>query len=804
MASTAHVFTGFWVNHMRNSALGLTLTLHTRYAGFLTSALTFVVTMFTSQMWVICAFIAHQLCSTTLNKDAMHHQTQAILANHRSVWGTAAVFTKQLMRWRNEGINKPKRRALSWSLLVVVLGSIFSSASIFTGFITSSTGSTRLLTTSGLCGYSVLTSSSSINDLNSEAFGTLNNSIQGAEYAKRCCSSPGFVLGCDNYVRQCIDFTKNINATCPFPGLCYFGDTAAVSIDTGLIDSRDDLGINTWGFERVFFQKVTTCAPLHLANFVEALNSTVANGTHRDEFFMGTAYDSSVTFAYETVTDQLDVGYAVTPVLAQNKAASNWIPLPEFNKTDGDVTAIFITAGNVKSDAMIFDPVFNFTLDGGNGSLPGGTAPLYYLAHEVSVIGCVEQYRVCQPNNGICTPFDGAAQLLANAGSMEDSLDWNLMQIHIIGRLANAAQQMLLYNIISGRGDSALQATGSLSELLQAPLPNDQWINEVTAWSRTGTAILSQNILDYVSPAPDKFNGSTVEQPDAISKQMCGKQLTDNTSNTVSFSVLGGIIILAVGIFVTLLAFALPRITGWVQKKWFPDRFAYKHYAWKMEDVLHVQMQMYQGLGMGGEWVDGLETVPKTQGPEVFGGWAGVDAAHPSLFLRHGRELRECERCRQRPDPAQPIVGVPGGHVPGGNAPGGNAPGGNAAGGNAAGGNVQGGNMLGGQVPGGNAPAIHAPVADGRRGNQQAADEAVGIESEEDSDDANKAIRTDYYHQRMSANSTLQGLRPLSGTSSAATRFGSSSSGEGSSRATSVPHGSQGPGQPYHRVSEYH
>jgi hypothetical protein len=58
-------------------------------------------------------------------------------------------------------------------------------------------------------------------------------------------------------------------------GTCRMGDTAAFSMDTGLLKSHADFGINAPLQNRVLFRRVATCAPIVVAPFAEIRNYSI-------------------------------------------------------------------------------------------------------------------------------------------------------------------------------------------------------------------------------------------------------------------------------------------------------------------------------------------------------------------------------------------------------------------------------------------------------------------------------------------------------------------------------------------------
>lgn len=61
------------------------------------------------------------------------------------------------------------------------------------------------------------------------------------------------------FKRERLPWTSTTNNSCPFDDLCL---GPALYLDTGLIDSRDDLGINGHDSDRVQWRNNLTCVPI--------------------------------------------------------------------------------------------------------------------------------------------------------------------------------------------------------------------------------------------------------------------------------------------------------------------------------------------------------------------------------------------------------------------------------------------------------------------------------------------------------------------------------------------------------------
>lgn len=190
------------------------------------------------------------------------------------------------------------------------------------------------------------------------------------------------------------------------------------------------------------------------------------------------------------------------------------------------------------------------------------------------------------------------------------------------------AQFTNIYQSISGRGGSALRAQETVLNLDQASLPANQWQIEVGNWFSTGLARLQKGILEYAQGSQNVLPGTYIWKPtDIVSKAMCYSQKVQTTSGTISFSVLGLAIILAIGGTIILISLILDSVVGFCQRKF--GKGEYARLNWILDDKFQLQRMVFEEVGMG-TW-DLQGTIPVTAKGEKFGGWEGVDMEHPTL-----------------------------------------------------------------------------------------------------------------------------------------------------------------------------
>lgn len=129
-----------------------------------------------------------------------------------------------------------------------------------------------------------------------------------ASYAQQCYGESVVTQGCSIYVKKQI-FQKTLtNASCPFPGkdkICILNSTN-LSIDSGMIDSHKDLGINAAPKDRFTYRNVLECAPLQTDGYEQVVTRTSDGGNsssvvlHYGHNKEGRNQSDTITFSWPT------------------------------------------------------------------------------------------------------------------------------------------------------------------------------------------------------------------------------------------------------------------------------------------------------------------------------------------------------------------------------------------------------------------------------------------------------------------------------------------------------------------------
>ncbi|KAE9364620.1 hypothetical protein N431DRAFT_354454 [Stipitochalara longipes BDJ] len=626
--SSASVFTGPWVNHSHGFLIGATITLKNRDAGFLLAVLVVVVGGTGRAFWSIASYIIHQLRCNEIPHDALFYQQQAILKNSTGALGAAWKFARVSFGWRNHERSRWwqvwESRTLRYILAALLVAVAFGAASIFTAQVTKSVDP-EFLIHSPDCGFWGFPSSEDT----SWQLKILNDSISAAAYARACYGNNETTASqCTSYKTSQIPWISNKNASCPFAaGTCLMGPTAAYQMDTGPMDSHIVLGLNAKDSDRVTLRKVATCAPITTKPFAEIVNITYDTAGDVDKYIlynMGPIEGSATyTYSYNTHTSLTNVGYNL---VAENSLAGEvdaWEPIAEFNKTDADVSMYFLSANSVGYSYPNSDPMFSANIET-NISYPSGpgganlTLVYYFPDYWVNVVGCTDQYQICNP--AIVGP-DGEATLctpLGPLGALPSAIlhiGLSNYQTETCATLVVSMRSASLFYAVNGRGSSALQTSEtvfqSAAQFQVAQIPNNRWQTELGGWFDISLVTLQQALVEKASgPANIVNQGGTITSPgptDFIDQKLCKSQMIRNVSGYQNFSTLGVALILIIGTSLVILGWTIDMVVGFVQRYLFKRNLA--RLSWVSDGFLQLQRMAYEGAGYS-DWRCCADYVP--------------------------------------------------------------------------------------------------------------------------------------------------------------------------------------------------
>ncbi|KAH8745710.1 hypothetical protein BGZ57DRAFT_946213 [Hyaloscypha finlandica] len=519
-------YTSVWINWSYGTIRGATLTLSKRYGGFLTAFLAIYIGFAGRMFWKTLSYALYQ-----------HNTTRP--GTTRDALSACLSLAWLPLSWRGR-TNRPFIRILPFAFLAALNVGFFGIVSIFSSVASSAPGNSTLILGPRCGGYNNTSFSFSLgrNYLSKILADTYN----AATYVRQCYSANATDLGCGVYHRQSLPFTVNPNATCPFAsGLCLFNDNSAFAMDTGLLDSHADLGINAPPQHRVLFRRVTTCAPIHAAQWATQVNESGFGPVWYIN--AGPNPPSNYTFSYVISTGSDGFGYALSAVnaFAGYTPNTSWVPDALINRTDADITLMILN-----QNTMAHEPV-----DDQNSSYIGDS--------DLRLLACAEQYQICNPNAVTgpagCTLLTRELPLLWELSSNTVSL--NFYQEYTVIRIQEHISWMNIFHAVSGRGAAALNANEHTYRLIQSAIPSTQWHIEVSLWFSLCLAKLQAHMIEWataptnIEPTSQSNTNTAAISPALVAPYqtiMCRNQLIHSTTSSYqSFSILGLSLIIAVG-----------------------------------------------------------------------------------------------------------------------------------------------------------------------------------------------------------------------------------------------------------------
>ena len=167
--------------------------------------------------------------------------------------------------------------------------------------------------------------------------------VASAAYVQQCYGNNMTAQGCSFFAKKDIAGSVSYNSSCPFPGkdrIC-LRDSTNLRVDTGLINSHNDLGFNSPPQDRVGYRQVAECAPLVTEKYTRTNNITVQDPsgpslrTYIEYLYGATVPDHTFTLDPGHIT--FDVyRFSVNGVFYIHPTVDDWIG-PMLNQ-NGDYT----------------------------------------------------------------------------------------------------------------------------------------------------------------------------------------------------------------------------------------------------------------------------------------------------------------------------------------------------------------------------------------------------------------------------------------------------------------------------------
>jgi hypothetical protein len=380
-------------------------------------------------------------------------------------------------------------------------------------------------------------------------------------YASQCypTSNPGSLNKCQPYVKSTLNYTLTKNATCPFKGNICEG-SGNLLMETALLDSLDDFGINSAENQRFALRVRSQCAPLVTEGFskihkpddsqyepsfrlyyggqLDARPSSDASFTYQVPYNLSTRSVANYT-SRQTPTPDFVIGSVIFPHwhYASNDRFSTitdqfFSPISQLRRIDADVSLTFLSSPGLVYVKQTDDPWFS-----AHHVAPGikmyyddndpGT-PLYERDEPVGVLGCTTQYQFCNPilpAGSQCEPYSSS-----NSSYWEhDEKLWPANYDFVKwGKNVVFASLAIPFNMeFVTAGISALVVRQNLrSGSVNVGIPDNQWELEMAHSFEVMLASLQGSFLDNTNgPLSPQFAPAFAKPNDTAWQYMCRNQV---------------------------------------------------------------------------------------------------------------------------------------------------------------------------------------------------------------------------------------------------------------------------------------
>jgi len=256
-----HVYTGTWINWSRGPVMGATLTLSQRTGSLLIAFVALFVSFAGTRFFRITCYSFHRLFSTQSPQDGVHHQRQAILRNSNNATSDMWALCRVLWKWRHHRMGSFLR---IFPIVIYTCISIFAFAfaDILSLNIAAMSGDEVILNYQ-ICGWNEyrdnVTSTEIVTTLRPYDHSRLNSFTN---YAQNCYAKNTKSGGCTSFVKAGLPSRVDLHASFLFSKEICRSTNRNIKIDTGYLDSYNDLGLNAPKDKRVLLRQVFHCAPV--------------------------------------------------------------------------------------------------------------------------------------------------------------------------------------------------------------------------------------------------------------------------------------------------------------------------------------------------------------------------------------------------------------------------------------------------------------------------------------------------------------------------------------------------------------
>ncbi|KAI0189907.1 hypothetical protein F4808DRAFT_453962 [Astrocystis sublimbata] len=648
---------GIWTDWSRGSVLGATLTLNRQYGSLLIAFTAFFITLVATRFWrLACSFI-HRRLSVAEPRDAFHLQRQAILRNSPS--SDSALWSLLQISWAWRRLD---RRYVARTLPSIIFAAVcllaFTIASGFSSSIATAMGD-QVLLDGAHCGFLDFTTLET--DQITQIFDPLQASIitNGLNYASQVYSlrDKTSVIDSAGFFRRTLSTGMDVKAPCPFEDSLCRSNSSNLVLDSGFIDISQDLGLNLQPDKSMLYRQVLHCAPLVTAG--RKKQTTLDNRPHYTTYSYGHAFvinsankSSNYTFSIRDIESQYiphstSVGNTYmlsiqtltqTPSMVRSlrtngtSSRGEFVAEPGLRRNNADTYIIFISGNGVISSVPLDDPWYRFDALANVTIQQEETNEesfAYRPSEAASPLGCAYQAQICKgsmASNHSCGPLASYSDAWGGAAPLfgvDTEAIYNLETHQLIKTYAadeSASRfvwllrmmtnsQIDVTDIVTKLGSQSLASFKGIVNGIQGPLPDNQWMLDVTYLWNITLAVLQATFIDtaYGSTTLERARVQ-INATNSGQQSICQNQRI-RSAEYISISVFGLYFIYITGVLIIVASYVIDPIFTCAQKRW--KYREHENLEWISNETLQLQRLAYDESGQGG-WSNCTNSIPIT------------------------------------------------------------------------------------------------------------------------------------------------------------------------------------------------
>lgn len=495
-------------------------------------------------------------------------------------------------------------RCIFYTLLALIHASVFIAAGIFVSKVTA-TGKNEVLLRGHTCG--IWQNPASWNEYSSGTVADLlendewvaynfGSSTAAATFSRQCyntTAADSALANCNAYAPSLLIWDVE-ETSCPFDEkMCQNGTT--IRLDSGLLDSLHDFGVNAPHHDRIKYRRVVECSPLtrdgYVTDFLNASQvhaslgpqtSDLLSGPQEGIIFQEYQYGSSLTFNMSSTYVWNNATLSGTDLLGNSDLPqflidaeismlgvpgdSTFQAIDALNRSNADIIIYFLNSAITYMEP-VNDPWFQASIPFAestslfaNNNRTTQTIELYSSNYPASVMGCTQQNQYCNHDGSKCSILTGQAYgggLPESITAFAQGLDLNAKQNATLNRLVQASYNQGMYTV--GIQNTGLLAQETVADSFAPPLPDNQWILEMQHYFLTGLTAIQMQLTDFVTGPSNPAYFQYLKKPNEDDEWMCTSQIVQR-SGYATFSVLGIAVVIGFGGLVMLINVALPSI----------------------------------------------------------------------------------------------------------------------------------------------------------------------------------------------------------------------------------------------------